>query len=455
MSERCSVHPRYSEDDCSECRKLLDRKRALASDEELCELCSKHPGFSRVVRPVCHIAANRAYAQEHAAKKAAGENTESFEQWIEGISSEKDDDPSNSIEVPRRRFFQPLPEGSLPLWPKTLDGMTPRNIAMFLCMPEFIYTDYEQNKNNPPKWILVTAEESINRTEIKLSGDVRNVQQVQNHAEQYSVSPVDDSIRKRADPIVIHVVEKSKTIRRKIPPPPDLVRALKDAEGIELERLTAKWNKEHGSLTPKELASARTRQYRKIAKLKKEVAVYDRPQVVESSREWDIVIPPCPEGCDEIFKREAIRAYVTEAFNTTDYANWDDWRFTALENKVIQVMYEKNLFRGWPNKRAPSLWLVSGRPSHGDPGWNDFFGWYENGAEKPIDFEPDMRAHEIAMTGYRRRADGSVPDETIRRVSPATRGGRYGAGHGADSDERRDSPDYRKESDREKKKFGE
>jgi hypothetical protein len=453
MSERCARHPRYSEDNCRDCREILDRKRALASNAELLEPCPKHPLYPRVGCRKCNIETNRAYAQEQAAKIAAGENSEGFEQWIARVSAGSDDEVEQYVEQPRRRFFQPLPEGSLPLWPKSLGGMTPRNIAMLLCMPEFIYTNYEQNKTNPSVWILVTAEESFHRPEIKLAGATTHAQQAQGHSEEWSVSPVDDSIKQRAEPIVIHVVDKSSSkTRRKIPPPAELSQALKDAEGIELERLTAKWNKDHGTLTKKELASARTRQYRKIARLKKEVAVYDRPQILEPTREWDIVIPPCPEGCGEIFRREAIRAYVEEAFKTHDHTSWDEWRFTSLENKVIERMYELNFFRGWPNERAKSQWMIAGRPPFGDADFQDYFGWFKPRDKRDV-VQPDTTARDNAINGYRRSEGGYVADDSIRRVGPGTVGGWHGAGHGADSDERR-GDDYRRQSDREKQKFG-
>src|ERR1700730_4179750 len=53
----------------------------------------------------------------------------------------------------RRRFYQPLPEGKIIEWPKGLGGMTTENIAMFLVIPEVLYTDYEKHKDNQPKTI--------------------------------------------------------------------------------------------------------------------------------------------------------------------------------------------------------------------------------------------------------------------------------------------------------------
>lgn len=68
-------------------------------------------------------------------------------------------------------------------------------------------------------------------------------------------------VARRAEAFVINIVaETPKKIRRKIPLPPELIQSLKDARGVELERLTVEWNSSYGNWTAKELASARTRQ---------------------------------------------------------------------------------------------------------------------------------------------------------------------------------------------------
>jgi len=461
---RCPKHPDHPQSDCPKCREEVHQAKARAAFAANGPKppCMKH-GYPAADNCFgCRLEADAARVRDQAAiekpfiKRPARVAEEEAAKAFLGI--EQPVAPSKITE-PRRKFFQPLPEGRLSSWRGRVDGMSPQNIAAFLMVPNFIYTDYEQNKNNPPVLVYVTADESINRAVHKLSenGGADHVE-TQEHSEQYTITAVSDEIQRRAEPIVIHVVgEPAKQIRRKIPPPPELVQALKDAEGLELERLTPKWNREHGDLTAKALATGRRAQDRKIAKLKKQKAAFDHVQLIDDPKTGrpahDILIPPCPEGSHEIFPRSAIEKYVSDAYNTLDFTSWDDWRYAELENRVIQRMYDLNLFRGWPNERAYGEWMISGRPCFGSEDFRDDFGWFKSGKKRDV-FEPDTTARDNSINGYRRSEGGYVEDDSIRRVGPGTVGGWHPAGHGPDSEERGDSYDHRWESDREKKRFG-
>jgi hypothetical protein len=445
---RCGKHSDYPAADCFKCREENHSEHDEA--RRLRAHCAKHPQYLAADCFGCRQDADIAAARQRATvvkpslEKPVETQMELFER-VWGSSGVEEPDPSKPTTESRRRFFQPLPVGktiqfgtAIVKWPKELDGMSPRNIAMFLTMPEFIYTKYEQNKHNPAKRVFVLAEESVNRPVHKLSDDLADSQvQIQGQSEDWSVTSVGEEIQKRAEPIVIHIeAEPPKKIRRKIPAPPELIESLKNAKGIEFERLSAKWNKEHGNLTAKELASARTRQYRKITKLEEEAAAYNRVKPIDDPNTghpaYDVVIPPCPEASAEVFPRTAIQEYVTDAFNRRDYRDWNEWRYVALENQVINRMYQLNLFRGWPNDRAFATWVLDGKPLFGDKDFSDFYGWIED-ERRPLDRNVlDTTAKDNAVTGYRRSEGGYVADDSIRRVGPGTKGGWHGAGQGVD-----------------------
>jgi hypothetical protein len=440
---RCGKHSDYPAADCFKCREENHTEQDAA--RRLRAHCVTHPRYLAADCFGCRQEADIRLARQQAAavkpslEKPVETQAATPERVAENLGVQEPVDSPEPVTEPRRRFFQPLPEGRSPEWPKRVDGVSPRNIAMFLTMPEFIYTDYEQNKNNLAKRVFVTADESVNRPAHKLSDDLADSQvQTQGQSEDWSVTSVGGEIQKRAEPIVIHsAAEPPKKIRRKIPAPVELFESLKNAKGIELEQLTVKWNDEHGNLTAKELASARTRQYRKISRLEEEADAYNRAKPIDDPNTghpaYDVVIPPCPEGSSEVFPRVAIQEYVADAFNRRDYRDWDEWRYVALENQVIDRMYQLNLFRGWPNDRAFATWVLDGRPSFGDKNFSDFYGWTGEGPRHPMDFcALDTTAKDNAITEYRRSEGGYVADDSIRRVGPGTKGGWHVAGQGAD-----------------------
>ena len=454
-SSRCNEHGKPAP--CYVCENERNRVEADAFIQKLLAEngeCEHHPGYPAGCCLRCQQKADRARADANLKKPAEKpemsleEMTKNFKANLGLNKPDNDDEPPSALS--RRRFFQPLPEGQ----PIDLDGqtvlwragMSPRNIAMFLCMPEFLYDNYGQNKNNPPKWVYKTAEESYDRPTHKLPEEIvffnpednSIKQQSHQQSEDWTVTPVSDKIKQRAEPIVIHVeAEPPRQMRRKIPAPSYLTEALAQ-EKAKQEPLTVRWNREHGGLTPEELERARVAQNRVVKKLQNQVDAYGRVQTIDDpttgTAAWDITIPPCPEGCKQKWSPAFIVKYVTEAFNTHDYAEMGDWEYAELENQIIQRMYDWNFFRGWQRPglssscdMARAQWQVDGRPKFGDEAFNDFYGWPANGKQNGNrnPFGLDTTAIENAETAYRYGESGRR-DSSIRRVGPR--------GHGRDSE---------------------
>jgi hypothetical protein len=356
--------------------------------------------------------------------------------------------------LPYRHSYQPLPRGCVVEWPAHLNGMSTQNIAMFLMMPEFVLIDYEKNKANPPKRIFVTPEESVNRPIHKSPPTISNLDSQQ----EWSVTHVGAEIIQGAEEFVIHVPAiPAQTRKRKVLPPPELIEALKSAEGPELERLTAKYNEDRGGLSAKELATARRAQYRKIEKLKKEKENYERHlQDVDDPTSgrpaFDVVIPPCPEGSHWRFPKSLIREYILDAFSASSDCNSDYWLFhyTRIENSIIRRAHLLNLIREYPDDSARAQWALDGCPGPTDKAFKPFYGRRpasERDEEDEFLMDALPPAKDIAQGGYRRGEGGVVEDDSIRRVGPGTQGGWHGAGCGADTDERGDSYDYKDRGD--------
>ena len=350
-----------------------------------------------------------------------------------------------------RKFFRPLPRGKIIQlseggacihWAAHLDGMSPENIAMFLMIPQFIYSNYEENKTKP-RHVFVTPDEALHRSEHKLPPSILPPDK---RASDFSVTHVGTEIVREAEPLVIHIEAlPAEKHWRNIPPPPELVQSLKDAKGQELKMLTVKWNDKHGGLDPEELASARTRQYRKIKKFKEEVEKYNKLQQVDKPGTgrvaYDISIPPCPNGSQLNFRPTEIRSYIDGALNpplreATDPAEPDRYRttpsnkiawdfiYSKFENKVINLAFQKELVRGWPNLEARKEWVTDGCPVPPPK----FYGCFENRGTRNYekDFQedlgsvPDNTAQNNAERGYERGELGEVLDESIRHVGPRT-----------------------------------
>jgi hypothetical protein len=363
------------------------------------------------------------------------------------------DSPPQPIEA-LRKFFRPLPRGKIIQlseggasihWPKHLDGMSPENIAMFLMIPHFIYSNYEENKTKH-RQVFVTPDEALHRSEHKLPPSILPPDK---RASDFSVTHVGTEIVREAEPIVIHIEAiPAEKHWRKIPPAPELVQALKDAKGQELKMLTVKWNDKHGGLDPEELSSARTRQYRKITKLKDEVEKYNKLQQVDKPGTgriaYDILIPPCPEGAQFNFRLTEIRKYIDGALNpplreATDPEESDkdritpsfgvawDFIYSQFENKVIHLAFQKELMRGWPNLAARTEWVADGCPIPPPK----FYGNFENRGthnfekdfQEYLGSEFDETAKNNAWQGYERGELGEVRDESIRHVGPRTQMG--------------------------------
>ena len=321
------------------------------------------------------------------------------------------------------------------------NGMTIENIAMFLTMPEFIYTDYEKNKAKPPRHIFVTADESFERPYYKQPDTLRAPS---GKEKDWGVTHVGTEIARRAEPIKIHIpaVAPQQQLRR-VPPPQQLIDDLQKAKADHklLKRPHIKILDKDAQLSKKESASARTRSLRKIRKLEDEIASYDRRRLVDIPNTGhpaiEIVIPPCPEGSQEVFKRENLRQYIQGAFappENRERGRWD-YYWSKFENRVIRRAFALNLIRGWRNDLAKLAWQWDGKPAFTDKAFKERYGWYANCKSDEL-VDVDSSARDAALTNYRRGEGGTVPDDGIRRVGPGTVGGWHGAGAGPSSDER-------------------
>lgn len=365
-------------------------------------------------------------------------------------------DPVVSAEPrPIRYFYQPLPRGETPEWPEEVNGMSVQNIAMFLMMPEFIYSDYEKNKANPPKRVFVTPEEAVNRPHYKSSPDLRPDLRPDSEI-NFTVTHVGTEIAQRAEPILIHIPARPpKQKLRKVPPPPEKVEALRQAK-VDHRLLKAKHIKtldKDAQLSKKESATARKQSNRKIHKLQAEIDAYDKPRLVDipntGHAAMKIIIPPCPEGSEEIIETRYVRQYIRAAFHLESQDKLAEWNhcWAKIENKLIRRAYRLNLVRGWPNDHARAEWRMGEGPTPNDPGFKSMYGWYDSKDDadneylRDVDFRARQKylcgysAKENAANGYRRDEDGAVPDESIRRVGPGTAGGWHGGGAGPNSDE--------------------
>jgi hypothetical protein len=358
-----------------------------------------------------------------------------------------------------RYFYQPLPRGSVREWPTdaamngAAKGMTCRNIAIFLTMPEFIYSDYERNKGNGPKNVFVTPDEAIKRPHHKLLGT--GFREPDDKDDNFSVTHVGTEIAQKAQPIVINIPGlAAQTQWKKIRPPLALLQSLERAKA-DHKLLKAEHNKhleESAQLTKQESATARTLSLRKIHRIEQEIQSYEEKKLIpipNTGREAaEITIPPCPEGSEELFPKMMLRHYIQEAFEMgTGPGPFWDYYWSAFENKVIRRAHHLNLVRGWPNAKAQAEWWSDGCPAFGCPEFKERYGWYASKADAQNEYlvDVDSTARDNALTRYVRGEGGAVADDSIRRVGPGTVGGWHGAGAGPSSDERGDSLDYHKD----------
>lgn len=291
-----------------------------------------------------------------------------------GVEAVVTPDPSAGKLQPLRRFFQPLPKGKLIdfgsvsfIWPDHLDGMTRQNIAMFLMVPEFIYTSYHPDKN--PKQTFVTpAAAYSDHNKQPLPSLHKCPVSPGEQAGDWSITSVGTEIAQPSGSLVIHIeAVPSEKHRRKIPAPAKLIDDLQEAKEL-LKRFAVKWNEEHGGLDPDELSARRAKQYRIIKKIEKEIEKYEHVQLVDKlgtgCDAYDVVIPPCTEGSQlagSLTKRE-IEQYIRHAFSHAP-----GWRptYAAFENKVINLAFDRLICRWWPGRND---WVAAGRPElHQEP----------------------------------------------------------------------------------------
>jgi hypothetical protein len=446
--ERCQLHGSL---DCSPCRYLAESLQKYKDNPEAPSEFAYPTQVSRRAEAAPGVIVPRPTPEE---LKRLEDNARNF------FEIPVDADQSATA-VPLRYFYQPLPRGSVHEWPTDPErngaayGMTPLNIAMFLMMPEFIYSKYEQNKANPPRRIFVTAEESIERPYYKQPDSLRAPSEKE---KDWGVTHVGSEIVRRAEPIEIHIpAVAAQQQLRKAPPPAVLLEALRQAKA-DHQMLKARHIKsldEAARLSKKESASARTRSLRKVHRLEAEIASFQQRRLLDVPNTGhaaiDIVIPPCPEGSHELFEKVYLRQYIQGAFESPEYRrriNWD-YYWTNFENKVIRRAHVLNLIRGWPNPRANAEWWADGRPSPSDQAFKERYGWYASQSDAQNEYlvDVDRRARDAALSNYRRGEGGMVADESIRRVGPGTVGGWHGAGAGPSSDERGDSYDFRWDRD--------
>jgi hypothetical protein len=162
-SARCEVpgHDKYPAADCFLCK--LERPLPDGTG------CLMHIGYP-IDCPRCKEDADYRRAQKEALaaqaieKPAAPAFTENDLEKARRFMGVKEAPEQSRIVESRRRFYQPLPAGRLPEWPVSVAGMSPENVAMFLTLPQVLYTDYEANKDNPPDPIFVSAQKSFDTT---------------------------------------------------------------------------------------------------------------------------------------------------------------------------------------------------------------------------------------------------------------------------------------------------
>lgn len=353
-----------------------------------------------------------------------------------GVVGHDDNDGDRTMAQPFRRFFQPLPEGKIPEWGADRGGMSVENIAIFLTMPEVLYTDYEKNKNNPPRTVFATPAEAFDHPCWKGMSGVNPIWR----ATERGVPHIGREIVVKEESRIISTDELSERQRRgKLPMPPHLKDDLAAAKR-DLKLLKAKHDPGSGALTGKELAAAKRAKYREIERLEEQIAAYEGrgqwgkiniPGTGRSS--FCIEIMPCPEGSSNVFDMRIVERYIRGAwgdqenddrthrsweFDRIDVGWWGWWRstYTDFENRVINRALEAKVFsRWWLNSPARAQWLLGDREPSEDRGCYTGFAL-------PPKQSLDTPAKDSAECGYRRREDGSLPDETIRRVGP-------GAGH--------------------------
>lgn len=301
---------------------------------------------------------------------------------------------------PLRRFYQPLGQNRPREWPKELGGMSAENVAMFLTMPEVLYLDYEKNKNNPPKTIFLTPAEAFDHPSSKGRGGVRP----EIRSTEWGVPHIGTEIVVLEESRIICTEPGiAKERRGKLPVPAELLKDLAAAEGM-LELLKARYAAGSVPLFGKKLVAAKRKAYRNIEKIEYQIASYrgrgrwgkvEIPGTVRPSVE--IEIKPCPTGSSTFFSMTMVENYIRCAWGTKpkDDMFWD-WAHAAFENEVIKRAIEVGVFSRFPRSAEA----------------------YAHELLAPDDSPLDTTAQDNAKCGYRRRPDGSAPDESIRRVGP-------------------------------------
>jgi hypothetical protein len=188
---------------------------------------------------------------------------------------------------------------------------------------------------------------------------------------------------------------------------------------LEEERERMKSEKSTSSLTGVERASHLKKCKRRIKAIDKELRAMARDwtkvRVEGSGRPafW-LYLPSCPTGSKQVdylpfdrgqrlMTQRKFRAYAEFAFGKepNDYKeNWDH-RMAALENGILRHAEKMGLLSDWVKDPTAAVEDTRWR----DSDWDALFHEFGTPA-----------ASEVAKTGYGRRADGRVPDPTIRKA---------------------------------------
>jgi hypothetical protein len=338
-------------------------------------------------------------------------------------------------------------------WEPDLDGLTPANIAAFLMMPEVLYSDYEQNKNNPPKTIFRTAAVSYDTTSYKARGAnwVMVERRLKGEAGNEAVGA--DEIVMNADALEAYYSVHAdpvppEQVMRKRPVPQQMQDALANAK-TERHRLQ---KKEQKKLPPEQRyhddAELRVQQ-RKLDRRIKELEAQ-----IENWNEWGrvdvsgtglpsvkIALPFCPDGSECMFSIGLVKRYLKIAWAETyglrperktrvplsnQKISWWDFRWIDFENKVINRAARLHIFEcAPPSATEHAMAAISNQrllDTHEQALAEDARRRNDDDInELRARWLADNEAKDNAGRNYRGE-EGRALDPTIRRVKPQGQG---------------------------------
>ncbi len=272
----------------------------------------------------------------------------------------------DSLSLEERRALK----GSRPAKDKTtLAGMSPMNIAMFLTMPEVLYVDYGEYKNNRLKPRILTSRTAYDTTSRKGRKRSRKAWQfagikiIRVAADGVAAVSAQEIEASEPEQIQTDSILPRREMRKTEP-------TITWKENGEIRTITMQEALKNAKANRKRLESSEQKRLpleqrctdrkdlliqqrfwdRRIEALKEDIKSWDECREVEvpgtGAESFMVEVPLCPEGTQPAFDMVLVREYIRTAWGAMPHVSPTWWRhyWQKFENEVIHRAVLANVF---------------------------------------------------------------------------------------------------------------